>query len=78
MGHLKHDTLEAAQEYTGERPMSRIGFASGVTLEKIEKMGVNRLAVRSICRVALLRGNKERYVKSLAENVKVLIDANDP
>lgn len=81
---FKRETLEAAKECIGERPRSRSGFASEETLENIEESRAARLAgdrgryrVLSRRTRALLRRDKERYVRSLAEDVEVHLNAND-
>ena len=81
---FKRETLEAAKEYIGERPRSRSGFASEETLENIEESRAARLAgnrgrYRALARRtrALLRRDKERYVRSLAEDVEGHLNAND-
>ncbi|KAG0725935.1 Retinol-binding protein pinta [Chionoecetes opilio] len=61
---LKRETLQAAKECIGERPRSRRGFVSTETLEKIEE---SRAA----------RGDKERYVRSLAQDVEGHLNVND-
>ncbi|KAG0717388.1 Craniofacial development protein 2 [Chionoecetes opilio] len=67
-----------------ERPRSRRGFVSTETLEKIEESRAARLAGnrdqhRALSRRTrtLLRRDKERYVRSLAEDVEGHLNAND-
>ncbi|KAG0717717.1 Craniofacial development protein 2 [Chionoecetes opilio] len=74
----------AAKECIGERPRSRRGFVSTETLEKIEESRAARLAGnrdqhRALSRWTrtLLRRDKERYVRSLAEDVEGHLNAND-
>ncbi|KAG0712996.1 TBC1 domain family member 16 [Chionoecetes opilio] len=81
---FKRETLQAAKECIGERPRSRRGFVSTETLEKIEESRAARLAGnrdqhRALsCRTRTLLGrDKERYVRSLAEDVEGHLNAND-
>ncbi|KAG0716609.1 hypothetical protein GWK47_009246 [Chionoecetes opilio] len=81
---FKRETLQAAKECIGERPRSRRGFVSTETLEKIEESRAARLAGnrdqhRALSRRTrtLLRRDKERYVRSLAEDVEGHLNAND-
>ena len=81
---FKRETLEAAKECIGERPRSRSGFVSREALENIEKGRAARLAGnrdqhRALLRRtrALLRRDKERYVRSLAEEVEGHLNVND-
>ncbi|KAG0729222.1 hypothetical protein GWK47_030777 [Chionoecetes opilio] len=81
---FKRETLQAAKECIGERPMPRRGFVSTETLEKIEESRAARLAGnrdqhRALSRRTrtLLRRDKERYVRSLAEDVEGHLNAND-
>ncbi|KAG0714738.1 hypothetical protein GWK47_013555 [Chionoecetes opilio] len=81
---LKRETLQAAKECIGERPRSRRGFVSTETLEKIKESRAARLAGnrdqhRALSRRTrtLLRRDKERYVRSLAEDVEGHLNAND-
>ncbi|KAG0720355.1 Protein lin-10 [Chionoecetes opilio] len=81
---FKRETLQAANECIGERPRSRRGFVSTETLEKIEESRAARLAGnrdqhRALsCRTRTLLGrDKERYVRSLAEDVEGHLNAND-
>ncbi|KAG0722413.1 hypothetical protein GWK47_006041 [Chionoecetes opilio] len=81
---FKRETLQAAKECIGERPRSRRGFVSTETLEKIEESHAARLAGnwdqhRALSRRTrtLLGRDKERYVRSLAEDVEGHLNAND-
>ncbi|KAG0727408.1 Craniofacial development protein 2 [Chionoecetes opilio] len=82
---FKRETLQAAKECIGERhPRSRRGFVSTETLEKIEESRAARLAGtqdqhRALSRRTrtLLGRDKERYVRSLAEDVEGHLNAND-
>ncbi|KAG0721937.1 hypothetical protein GWK47_045438 [Chionoecetes opilio] len=81
---FKRETLQAAKECIGERPRSRRGFVSMETLEKIEESRAARLAGnrdqhRALSRWTrtLLRRDKERYVRSLTEDVEGHLNAND-
>ncbi|KAG0724748.1 LINE-1 retrotransposable element ORF2 protein [Chionoecetes opilio] len=81
---FKRETLQAAKECIGERPRSRRGFVSTETLEKIEESRAARLAGnqdqhRALSRRTrtLLGKDKERYVRSLAEDVEGHLNAND-
>ena len=81
---FKRETLEAARGCIGERPRSRGGFASAETLDSIEESRAARLAgnrdqYRALSRRTrtLLRRDKERYVRSLAEDVEGHLNAND-
>ncbi|KAG0721870.1 Ankyrin repeat and SOCS box protein 3 [Chionoecetes opilio] len=81
---FKRETLQAAKECIGERPRSRRGFVSTETLEKIEESRTARLAGnrdqhRALSRRTrtLLGRDKERYVRSLAEDVEGHLNAND-
>ncbi|KAG0729261.1 Retrovirus-related Pol polyprotein from type-2 retrotransposable element R2DM [Chionoecetes opilio] len=81
---FKRETLQAAKECIGERPRSRRGFVSTETLEKIEESCAARLAGnqdqhRALSRRTrtLLGRDKERYVRSLAEDVEGHLNAND-
>ncbi|KAG0698159.1 Protein spinster [Chionoecetes opilio] len=81
---FKRETLQAVKECIGERPRSRRGFVSTETLEKIEESRAARLAGnrdqhRALSRRTrtLLRRDKERYVRSLAEDVEGHLNAND-
>ena len=77
-GTFKRETLEAASECIGERPRSRSGFTSVETLESIEESRSARpagdhdhyRALSSRTRI-LLRRNKERYVRGLAEDIEL-------
>ena len=55
---FKRETLKAAEECVGERPRSRSGFASGETLDSIEKS-----------RAARLPGNRDEYRALSRRNV---------
>ena len=64
--------------------MSRSGFASVETLESIEESRAAKLAVNHDQHRALplrirtlLKRDKERYVRGLAEDVECLLNAND-
>ncbi|XP_050735881.1 uncharacterized protein LOC127008208 [Eriocheir sinensis] len=81
---FKRETLQTAKECIGEHPRSRSGFASMETLENIEESRGARLAgnrdqyrVLSCRTSALLRRDKERYVRGLAEEVEGHLNAND-
>ena len=81
---FKPETLEAASECNGERPRSRSGFTSVETLESIEESRAARLAgdhdqYRALsCRTrTLLRRDKERYVRGLAQDVECHLNTND-
>ena len=81
---FKRESLEAAKECIGERPRSRSGFVSRETMENIEKSRAARLAGdrdqhRALSRRTrtLLRRDKERYVRSLAEEVEGHLNIND-
>ena len=81
---FKRETLKATEECVGERPRSRSGVASGETLEAIEESRAARLAgnldhYRTLSRRtrALLRRDKERYVRELAEDVEGCLNANN-
>ncbi|KAG0726185.1 LINE-1 retrotransposable element ORF2 protein [Chionoecetes opilio] len=81
---FKRETLQAAKECIGERPRSRRGFVSTETLEKIEEsraagLAGNRDQHRALSRRTrtLLGRDKERYVRSLAEDVEGHLNAND-
>ncbi|KAG0713853.1 hypothetical protein GWK47_015271 [Chionoecetes opilio] len=81
---FKRETLQAAKECIGERPRSRRDFVSTETLEKIEESRAARLAGnrdqhRALSRRTrtLLRRDKGRYVRSLAEDVEGHLNAND-
>ncbi|KAG0720366.1 hypothetical protein GWK47_048649 [Chionoecetes opilio] len=81
---FKLETAKAAKECIGERPRSRRGFVSTETLEKIEESRAARLAGnqdqhRALSRRTrtLLGRDKERYVRSLAENIEGYLNAND-
>ncbi|KAG0711895.1 LINE-1 retrotransposable element ORF2 protein [Chionoecetes opilio] len=81
---FKRETLQAAKECIGERPRSRRGFVSTETLEKIEESRAARLAGnqdqhRALSRRTrtLLGRDKERHVRSLAEDVEGHFNAND-
>ena len=81
---FKRETLKAAEECIGERPRSRSGVASEETLTTIEESRAARLAgnrdqYRALARRtrALLRRDKERYVKDLAEEVEGCLSANN-
>ena len=73
---FKRETLEAAKECIGERPRSRSGFTSVETLESIEsraaRLAGNHDQYRALSRRTrtLLRRDKERYVRGLAEDVE--------
>ncbi|KAG0720902.1 Transposon TX1 uncharacterized protein [Chionoecetes opilio] len=76
--------FKAAKECIGERPRSRRGFVSTETLEKIEvsraaRLAGNRDQHRALSRRTrtLLRRDKEKYVRSLAEGVEGHLNAND-
>ncbi|KAG0713027.1 Transposon TX1 uncharacterized protein [Chionoecetes opilio] len=76
--------FNAAKECIGECPRSRRGFVSTETLEKIEESRAARLAGnrdqhRALSRRTrtLLRRDKERCVRSLAEDVEGHLNAND-
>ncbi|KAG0718661.1 Transposon TX1 uncharacterized protein [Chionoecetes opilio] len=75
---------EAAKECIGQRPRSRRGFVSTETLEKIEESRAARLAGNQDQHRALSRRtrtvlgrDKERYVRSLAEDVEDHLNVND-
>ncbi|KAG0723422.1 Transposon TX1 uncharacterized protein [Chionoecetes opilio] len=81
---FKRETQQAAKECIGERPRSRRGFVSTETLEKIEESRAARLAGnrdqhRALSRRTrtLLGRDKERHVRSLAEDVEGHLNAND-
>ncbi|KAG0712637.1 Adapter molecule Crk [Chionoecetes opilio] len=81
---FKRETLQGAKECIGERPRSRRGFVSTETLEKIEESRAARLAGnqdqhRALSRRTrtLLGRDKERYIRSLAEDVEGHLNAND-
>ena len=81
---FRDEALEAAKDCIGERPRSRSGFASGETLESIEESRTARLAgdrsrYRDLARRtrALLRRDKERYVRDLAGQVEGNLNVND-
>ena len=81
---MKRVALEAAHESIGVRPRSRGGFLSEGTLDNIEKSRNARLAgnqeeYRTLSRRSrtLVRRDKERYVRSLAEDVESHFNAND-
>ena len=81
---FKCETLEAARGYIMGRPRSWGGFASANRLNSIEKSHISRLAgnwnqYRALSHRTrtLLRRDKERYVRSLAENVEGHLNAND-
>ena len=81
---FKRETLKVTEECVGERPRSRSGVASEDTLRNIEESRAARLAgdldhYRTLARRtrALLRRDKERYVRELAENVEGCFDANN-
>ena len=80
MGYLQ--TLEAAKECIGECPRLRSGLTSVETLESIEESHAARLAgahdqYRALsCKTrTLLRIDKERYVRGLAEDVECHLNA---
>ncbi len=80
----KRETLKATEECFGERPRSRSGVASKETMRAIEESRAARLAgnrghYRTLSRRtrALLRRDKERYVRALAEDVEGCINANN-
>ena len=80
---MKRETLEAAKECIGKHPRSRSGLASVETLESIEVSRAARLAgnhdqYRTLSRKTriLLRRDKERYVRGLAEDVECHLNAN--
>ena len=82
---FKRETLEAAKECIGERPRSWRGFALVETLESIEeshtaKLGGNHDQYRALsCRTrALLRRDKERYVRDLTEHIKCYLKPIKP
>ena len=81
---FKRETLKATEECVGERPRSRSGVASEETLRNIEESRAARLAgnldqYRTLARRtrALLRRDKERYVRELAEDVEGCLNANN-
>lgn len=81
---FKRETLKAAEECVGQRPRSRSGVASEETLTTIEESRAARLAgnhdqYRTLVRRtrALLRRDKERYVRDLAEEVEGCLSANN-
>ncbi|KAG0721945.1 hypothetical protein GWK47_045409 [Chionoecetes opilio] len=81
---FKRETLLAAKECIGERPRSRCGFVSTETLGNIEESRAARLAGnqdqhRALSRRTrtLLGRDKERYVRSLAEDVEGHLNVND-
>ena len=81
---FKCETLEAARGYVGGHSRSQGGFASAETLDSIEKSHAARLAgswdqYRALsCRTrTLLRRDKDRYVRSLAEDVEGHLNTND-
>ena len=81
---FKRETLQAAKDCIGERPRSRSGFASEETLECIEesrtaRLSGNRDRHRALARRTrtLLRRDKERYVRNLAEEVEENLNANN-
>ena len=81
---FKRETLKVTEECVGERPRSRSGVASEDTLRNIEESRAARLVgdldqYRTSARRtrALLRRDKERYVRELAENVEGCFDANN-
>ena len=81
---FKRETLLAAKDCIGERPRSRSGFASEEALECIEESRTARLAGnrdrhRALARRTrtLLRRDKERYVRDLAEEVEGNLNTNN-
>ena len=81
---FKRETLEATKECVGVRPRSRSGVASEETLQSIEESRAARLAgnpdqYRTLSRRtrALLRRDKERYVRGIAEDVESCFNANN-
>ena len=81
---FKRETLKATEECVGERPRSRSGVASEETLRTIEESRAARLAGnlgqhRTLSRRtrALLRRDKERYVRGLAEDAEGCFNANN-
>ncbi|KAG0714100.1 Tyrosyl-DNA phosphodiesterase 2 [Chionoecetes opilio] len=80
---FKRETLQTAKECIGERPRSRRGFVATETLENIEESRTARHARNqdqygSLSRRTrtLLRKDKERYVRNLAEDVEGHLNAN--
>ena len=81
---FKRETLEAARGCDGGRPRSRGVFASAETLDSIEQtraigLAGNRDQYRALPRRTrtLLKRDKERYVRILAENIEGHLNAND-
>ena len=81
---FKRETLKAAEVCIGHRPRSRSGIASEETLMAIEESRAARLAGnRDQYRVlaqrtrTLLRRDKERHVRELAEDVEGCLNANN-
>ncbi|KAG0721629.1 hypothetical protein GWK47_046104 [Chionoecetes opilio] len=77
---FKRDSLQAAKACIGERPRSRCGFVSTETLENIEESsGSNQDQHRALSpRTRTLLGrDKERYVRSLSEDVEGHLNVND-
>ena len=81
---FKRETLEAARGCVKGRPRSWGGFASAETMDSIEKSRAARLAgswdqYRALSHKTrtLLRRDKERYVRSLAEDVEDHLNVND-
>ena len=81
---FKRKTLEAARGCVRGRPRSRAGFASAETLDGIEKNRAARLAwnrdqYRALSRRTrtLLRRDKERYVRNLAEDIEGHLNSDD-
>ena len=81
---FKRETLKATEECVGQRPRSRSGVASEETLQAIEESRAARLAGdldqhRTLARRtrALLRRDKERYVKGIAEEVEGCFHMNN-
>ena len=81
---FKRETLEAAKECIGERPRARSDFTSVETQESNEQSRAARLPgdhdqYRALSRrtSTLLKRDKERYVRGLAEDVESHLRAND-
>ena len=81
---FKRETLSAAEDCLGARPRSRRSFITGEMLNIVEESRAARLAGnlrqhRNLTRSAkaLLRRDKERYVRGIAEQVEGHFRAND-
>ncbi len=81
---FKRETLKATEECLGERPWSRSGVALEETLRAIEESRAARLAgnhgrYRTLSHRtrAVLRRDKEGYVRALAQDVDGCFNANN-